>query len=49
MFKIDVLGTSQGRHYVDVALGRNKDALGRLSESFETLDKLSCFCFLVIC
>ena len=28
MFKIDVLGTSQGRHYADVTLGRNNDVLG---------------------
>ena len=40
MFKIDILGTSQGCHYVDITLGRNKDVLGRLCESYETLDKL---------
>ena len=28
MFKIDVVGTSQGRHYPQVAFGRNKDVLG---------------------
>ena len=28
MFKIYVLGMSQGRHYVDVTLGRDKDVLG---------------------
>ena len=28
MFKIDILGKSQGHHYVDVSLGRNKDVLG---------------------
>ena len=28
MFKIDVLETSKGRHYAEVALGRNWDVLG---------------------
>ena len=28
MFKIDVLGTFQGRQYADITLGRNSDVLG---------------------
>ena len=28
MFKINVLGTFQGRQYADITLGRNSDVLG---------------------
>ena len=41
MFKIDALGTFQGRHYAF------RTSLGRFSRIYETLDKLNCFYFLV--
>ena len=41
MFKTDALGMSQGRKYVWTSLGRHSDI-------FEKLDKLTCFCFLVV-
>ena len=70
-FKIDVLGTSQGRHTMDVFSGRGEDAprtlgtslarhyadatlrrswtsLKRLSEIYETIEKLNSFYFLVV-
>ena len=49
MFKIDFLGTPQERHYAGVTLRRNRASLGRLSEIYETLDKLNRFYFLVEC
>ena len=41
MFKIDILQTSRGRRYANATLGR-------LSEIYENLDKVNCFCSLEV-
>ena len=46
MFKIDVLGTFQGRHYTDITLGRNFMRHFRThcrTQFYDTLNKTDCF------
>ena len=40
-FKIDILGTSQGRHTTDVFLGRFEDVRRRFLQNFKNLQQLT--------
>ena len=42
------LGTSLARHYADATLRRSWTSLKRLSEIYETIEKLNSFYFLVV-